>query len=73
MSRRSFWVLLFFVAFHAQGQTGYWLQLEEVTTHTSDLLDGMTTYRLYLNNDGHVGSSDLIALLAGLDNPCGSP
>ena len=26
-----------------------------------------------LNNDGHVGSSDLIALLAGLDNPCGSP
>lgn len=28
---------------------GYWLQLEEVTTHVGGDLDGMTTYRLYVN------------------------
>ena len=27
---------------------GYWLQLEEVTTHNGGDLDGMTTYRLYV-------------------------
>ena len=29
--------------------SAYWLQLEEVTTHVGGDLDGMTTYRLYLN------------------------
>jgi len=67
VSRRSFWVLLFFVAFHAQGQTGYWLQLEEVTTHTSDSLDGMTTYRLYLNT---VNATDFLSSCSGdAENP----
>ena len=28
---------------------GYWLQLEEVATHTDGELAGMTTYRLYVN------------------------
>jgi len=28
---------------------GYWLQLEEVVTHSGGELDGMTTYRLYVN------------------------
>ena len=28
---------------------GYWLQLEEVTTHDSGDLEGLTTYRLYVN------------------------
>jgi len=28
---------------------GYWLELEEVTTHSGGELDGMTTYRLYVN------------------------
>ena len=67
MSRRTFWLLLFFVAFHAQGQTGYWLQLEEVTTHTSDSLDGMTTYRLYLNT---VNATDFLSSCSGdAENP----
>lgn len=28
---------------------GYWLELETVTTHSGGELDGMTTYRLYVN------------------------
>ena len=33
----------------AQGQDEYWLGLEEYAVHTSGDLEGMTTYRLYLN------------------------
>ena len=29
--------------------SGYWLELEEVAAHTSGELEGMTTYRLYVN------------------------
>ena len=29
--------------------TGYWLELEPVTTHSGGVLDGQTTYRLYMN------------------------
>lgn len=29
--------------------SGYWLELETVTTHSGGVLDGMTTYRLHVN------------------------
>ena len=51
----------------ATAQNGYWLQLEEVTTHTSGTLDGMTTYRLYLNT---VNATDYLSSCSGdADNP----
>jgi len=49
----------------ASAQTGYWLQLEEVTAHTSGPLDGMTTYRLYLNT---VNATDFLSSCSGDDN-----
>ena len=35
--------------FATTAPTGYWLELETVTSHSGGNLDGMTTYRLYLN------------------------
>ena len=32
-----------------EAPVGYWLSLEEVTTHTGGTLDGQTTYRVYMN------------------------
>ena len=29
--------------------TGYWLELETVTSHSGGILEGQTTYRLYLS------------------------
>ncbi|MDA0729707.1 MAG: hypothetical protein O3C18_08470, partial [Bacteroidetes bacterium] len=33
----------------APAPEGYWLEIETVTTHSGGALDGMTTYRVYLN------------------------
>ena len=33
----------------ADNDIGYWLELETVTTHVGGVLDGMTTFRLYMN------------------------
>ena len=58
---RAIWVvavLLGYVSAYAQPDlsrslpplpNGYWLELETVTTHSGGDLDGMTTYRLYVN------------------------
>jgi len=35
--------------YSTEAPVGYWLGLETVTTHTGGDLDGMTTYRIYMN------------------------
>ena len=56
----SLFSLSFFVLFSASAQylspgvfqpapDGYWLGIEEVTTHSGGVLDGLTTHRIYLN------------------------
>ena len=42
-------LVLFVGSLLAQGPDEYWLGLEEYAVHTSGDLEGMTTYRLYLN------------------------
>mgnify|MGYP005623341321 FL=1 len=44
---------------------GYWLQLEEVTTHVGGELDGMTTYRLYVNC---LNALDFVSSCSGDEN-----
>ena len=51
----------------ATSATGYWLELETVVTHTEGDLDGMTTYRLYLNM---VHPTDFLSSCSGdINNP----
>ena len=47
--------------------TGYWLELDTVTAHTGGALDGMITYRLYLNT---LNANDFLSSCSGdSDNP----
>ena len=44
---------------------GYWLELETVTAHTEGTLDGMTTYRLYVNC---LSPTDYVSACSGDDS-----
>lgn len=51
----------------AQGPDEYWLGLEEYAVHTSGDLEGMTTYRLYLNM---LNPTDYLSACSGsVENP----
>ncbi|PCJ80389.1 MAG: hypothetical protein COA49_09140, partial [Bacteroidetes bacterium] len=43
---------------------GYWLEAQEVTTHTGGALDGLTTWRLYLNC---MNETDYLSSVSGDD------
>jgi hypothetical protein len=45
--------------------SGYWLELEEVVSHSGGELDGMTTYRLYVNC---LGPLDYVSSCSGDDS-----
>ena len=49
-------------SFSTEAPTGYWLEIETVTSHTGGALDGMTTYRLYLNT---INATDYLSSCSG--------
>ena len=51
--------------FNTSLPTGYWLELETLTTHSEGILEGQTTYRLYLNM---VHATDYLSSCSGDDN-----
>jgi len=55
-------LVLFANSMLAQGPDEYWLGLEEYAVHTSGDLEGMTTYRLYLNM---LNPSDYLSACSG--------
>ena len=61
-------VLVFYAgSLLAQGPDEYWLGLEEYAVHTSGDLEGMTTYRLYLNM---LNPTDYLSACSGsVENP----
>ena len=46
----------------SEAPTGYWLELETVTSHSGGILEGQTTYRLYLNT---VNATDYLSSCSG--------
>ena len=49
-------------SFSTEAPTGYWLETEAVTSHTGGALDGMTTYRVYLNT---INATDYLSSCSG--------
>ena len=49
-------------SFSTEAPTGYWLEIETVTAHTGGALDGMTTYRVYLNT---INATDYLSSCSG--------
>ena len=48
--------------YSTEAPLGYWLELESVTSHTGGILDGQSTYRLYLNT---LNANDYLSSCSG--------
>ena len=48
--------------YSTEAPVGYWLELEATTSHSGGVLDGQTTYRLYLNT---LNSNDFLSSCSG--------